>query len=35
MGELEPWMDDNYVRQIWYQYGENVSVKVIRDKFTG
>ncbi|CAH1756113.1 7171_t:CDS:2 [Entrophospora sp. SA101] len=25
MGELEPWMDDNYVRQIWYQYGENVN----------
>ncbi|CAG8467653.1 10221_t:CDS:2 [Diversispora eburnea] len=35
MGELEPWMDENYVRQVWYQLGENVNVKFIRDKFTG
>ncbi|CAG8825963.1 2024_t:CDS:2, partial [Racocetra persica] len=35
MGELEPWMDESYVRQIWYQLGENVNVKFIRDKFTG
>nr|CAG8481856.1 1482_t:CDS:2 [Entrophospora candida] len=35
MGDLEPWMDENFIRQIWYQLGENVSVKIIRDKFTG
>ncbi|CAG8547572.1 RNA-binding domain-containing protein [Rhizophagus irregularis] len=35
MGELEPWMDESYIRQIWYQLGENVNVKFIRDKFTG
>jgi hypothetical protein len=35
MGDLDAWMDENYVRQIWQQYGEQVNVKVIRDKFTG
>lgn len=35
MGELEPWADENYVRQIWYNLGEEVNVKVIRDKFSG
>ncbi|CAG8550839.1 13981_t:CDS:2 [Acaulospora morrowiae] len=35
MGELEPWMDENYIRTVWYQLGENVNVKFIRDKFTG
>jgi len=35
MGELEPWMDENYVRQSWYTLGEQVNVKFIRDKFTG
>nr|CAG8603593.1 14874_t:CDS:2 [Entrophospora candida] len=35
MGEIEPWMDENFLRQIWYQLGENVNVKIIRDRFTG
>ncbi|KAI9143924.1 hypothetical protein BKA69DRAFT_58162 [Paraphysoderma sedebokerense] len=34
MGELDPWMDENWLRQLWYSYGEEVSVKMIRDKFT-
>lgn len=35
MGELEPWIDDNFIRQLWSHYGEVVNVKMIRDKFTG
>lgn len=35
MGELEPWIDENFVRNVWYQLGENVNVKMIRDKFSG
>jgi hypothetical protein len=35
MGELEPWVDESYVRNIWYGMGEQVNVKMIRDKFTG
>jgi RNA recognition motif-containing protein len=35
MGELEPWMDEGYIRSLWYQMGEQVNVKFIRDKFTG
>lgn len=35
MGELEPWIDENFVRNIWYNIGENVNVKMIRDKFSG
>ena len=35
MGELEPWIDENFVRNIWYNMGETVSVKMIRDKFSG
>jgi len=35
MGELEPWIDENFVRSIWYGMGEQVNVKMIRDKFTG
>jgi hypothetical protein len=35
MGELEPWVDEGYVRNIWYSMGEQVNVKMIRDKFTG
>ncbi|KAI9722152.1 MAG: hypothetical protein M1828_004834 [Chrysothrix sp. TS-e1954] len=35
MGELEPWIDENFVRSIWYNMGEQVSVKMIRDKFSG
>jgi hypothetical protein len=35
MGELEPWADEAYVRSFWFNYGETVNVKMIRDKFTG
>ncbi|KAG2222515.1 hypothetical protein INT45_012829 [Circinella minor] len=35
MGELEPWMDEQYIRQLWFNLNEKVLVKVIRDKLTG
>ena len=35
MGELEPWIDENFVRSVWFNMGEQVSVKMIRDKFSG
>ncbi|KAI8596820.1 hypothetical protein EDD21DRAFT_236175 [Dissophora ornata] len=36
MGELEPWMDENWIRTAWYSASdEQVAVKMIRDKFTG
>lgn len=35
MGELEPWMDEGFVRSIWFGMGEQVNVKMIRDKFSG
>jgi len=35
MGELEPWIDENFVRSIWFNMGEQVNVKMIRDKFSG
>lgn len=35
MGELEPWIDENFVRTLWYGMGYQVNVKMIRDKFSG
>lgn len=36
MGELEPWMDENFVKQVWQTVcGEAVNVKVIRDRQSG
>lgn len=35
MGELEPWIDENFIRSVWYNLGEQVNVKMIRDKFNG
>ncbi|KAG0315623.1 hypothetical protein BGZ99_007351 [Dissophora globulifera] len=35
MGELEPWMDENWIRGAWYSAGEQVAAKMIRDKYTG
>ncbi|KAI9199866.1 uncharacterized protein BJ171DRAFT_427251 [Polychytrium aggregatum] len=32
MGDLDPWMDENYLRQLWYNMGENVMAKVVRDR---
>ncbi|KAJ3146224.1 hypothetical protein HDU89_006365 [Geranomyces variabilis] len=34
MGDLEPWMDENYIRQLWMSMGEVVNVKMIRDKIS-
>ncbi|KFA76045.1 hypothetical protein S40288_00311 [Stachybotrys chartarum IBT 40288] len=36
MGELEPWMDENFIKGVFMSSsGENVNVKVIRDKNSG
>jgi len=35
MGELEPWIDENFVRTLWFGMGHSVNVKMIRDKFSG
>ncbi|KAG0051579.1 hypothetical protein BGZ83_003552 [Gryganskiella cystojenkinii] len=35
MGELDSWMDENWIRGAWYSAGEQVVVKMIRDKYTG
>ncbi|KAI8869499.1 RNA-binding domain-containing protein, partial [Ramicandelaber brevisporus] len=35
MGELDNWMDDVYIRQIWQTLGFEVQAKVIRNKQTG
>lgn len=35
MGELESWIDENFIRNVWFQMGEQVNVKMIRDKFSG
>ncbi|KAM0706351.1 hypothetical protein Q7P35_005677 [Cladosporium inversicolor] len=35
MGELEPWIDENFVRTVWFGMGYQVNVKMIRDKFSG
>ena len=35
MGELEPWIDENFVRSLWFGMGYQVNVKMIRDKFSG
>jgi hypothetical protein len=35
MGDLEHWMDEVFLRQVWQYVGEEVVVKVIRNKKTG
>lgn len=35
MGDLDPWMDETFVKSTWIQFGEHVNVKMIRDKFSG
>ena len=32
MGDLESWMDENYIKTLFKKYGEHVSVKIMRDK---
>ena len=35
MGELDAWMDENYIRSVFSQAtGDIVNVKIIRDKST-
>lgn len=35
MGDLEPWMDESFLKQLWSSYGESVIIKLMRDKRTG
>ncbi|KAJ2665501.1 hypothetical protein IW148_001622 [Coemansia sp. RSA 1199] len=35
MGDIEAWMDEECICQIWARMGEIVSVKMIRDRLTG
>jgi hypothetical protein len=36
MGELEPWMDENFIKGVFMSTtAEQVNVKVIRDKNSG
>jgi hypothetical protein len=36
MGELEPWMDENFIKGVFLSSAaESVNVKVIRDKNSG
>ena len=35
MGELDSWIDENSVRNLWFQMGEHVKVKMIKDKLSG
>ncbi|KAJ2859986.1 hypothetical protein GGH94_005786 [Coemansia aciculifera] len=35
MGDIEPWMDEDYIRIVWERLGEAVAVKIIRDRLTG
>ncbi|RKP08884.1 hypothetical protein THASP1DRAFT_6773, partial [Thamnocephalis sphaerospora] len=35
MGELEPYMDEAFIKNVWLQLGETVQVKMIRDRYTG
>jgi hypothetical protein len=32
---IRPWIDENFIRNLWFQMGEQVNVKMIRDKFSG
>lgn len=35
MGDLDPWMDELYLHKLWSQKGEQVVIKLIRDKRSG
>ncbi|KAI9251659.1 RNA dependent RNA polymerase-domain-containing protein [Helicostylum pulchrum] len=35
MGELDQWMDENYLRQLWWSMGEEVSCRISIDKYGG
>ena len=34
-GDLEPWMDETFVKQLWLNLGEMVNVKIVKDKLSG
>ncbi|KAI7903282.1 uncharacterized protein BX663DRAFT_551578 [Cokeromyces recurvatus] len=34
MGDLDHWMDEHFLKELWAAYGEEVTVKLIRDKRT-
>ncbi|KAI7892040.1 uncharacterized protein EV154DRAFT_506124 [Mucor mucedo] len=34
MGDLDPWMDELFIKNVWLLLGESVVVKLIRDKRT-
>lgn len=35
MGELDTWMDENYLRQLWWSVGEEVTLRISIDKYGG
>lgn len=36
MGELDSWMDEQFIKSLYQnQTGDNVNVKIIRDRGTG
>eukprot|EP00274_Cyanoptyche_gloeocystis_P003408 CAMPEP_0196664862 /NCGR_PEP_ID=MMETSP1086-20130531/58736_1 /TAXON_ID=77921 /ORGANISM="Cyanoptyche gloeocystis , Strain SAG4.97" /LENGTH=84 /DNA_ID=CAMNT_0042001349 /DNA_START=1 /DNA_END=252 /DNA_ORIENTATION=+ len=35
VGDIDHWMDENYLSQLFAHTGEVVNVKIIRDKVTG
>ncbi|KAI8328835.1 hypothetical protein BC941DRAFT_363378 [Chlamydoabsidia padenii] len=35
MGDLAPWMDEVYLQKLWSSHGEQVVIKLIRDKRSG
>lgn len=35
MGDLEPWMNENWIKALWLKHGEIVNVKMIKDRSTG
>eukprot|EP01118_Nematostelium_gracile_P001718 TRINITY_DN1178_c0_g1_i7.p1 TRINITY_DN1178_c0_g1~~TRINITY_DN1178_c0_g1_i7.p1 ORF type:complete len:463 (-),score=142.39 TRINITY_DN1178_c0_g1_i7:78-1466(-) len=35
MGDIEPWMDENFLYSLFAHTGENFNVKLIKDKVTG
>ncbi|KAL1920782.1 uncharacterized protein VTP21DRAFT_11417 [Calcarisporiella thermophila] len=35
MGDIAPYMDEAFIRQVWLIFGEHVNVKLIKEKNTG
>lgn len=34
MGDLEPWMSEEYLHSMWNSIGENVQIKLVRNKYS-